>query len=293
MQAGVWGMSHYLVVLLIAGIAILLSFIFVAFSSSLFQNAVTGEISELSRNAEQTMPTSILPEKIAALPEPVRRYIGYVMPAGTPPVRFVRMKQTGEFRTDPAGEWMPLEAEQYFSTGFPGFIWHARIRFASVLRFDVRDSFDGAKGNMLVKLLSTVPIADAKGPEIDASSLHRYIGEMPWFPTAFLNEEYITWEPIDSSRARAIITDGNRSVSVEFSFDEAGRITKVSTDERFRTVGDRFVRDRWTGYYDDYEERNGMNVPMEIAAEWNLPEGDFSYVRLRVTEIEYDAFSHW
>lgn len=285
-------MSVYTVLLLIAGIIVIGSVVFVAFSSNSFQRSVEGEVSVLSRSAEQTIPKPFPVEKIEELPEPVQQYLAYVIPAGAEPVRFVRMKQTGEFRTDPAGEWMPLEAEQYFSAGFPAFIWHAKIRFLSVFRIDVRDKFDGAKGNMLVKLLSTVPIADAKGPEIDISSLHRYVGEMPWFPTAFLNEEYISWEPIDSSRARAIITDGKCTASVEFSFDEVGRITKVTTDERYRTVGDQFVRDRWTGYYDDYEERNGMNVPMEIVAEWNLPEGDFSYVRLRVTEMEYDVFSH-
>jgi len=73
---------------------------------------------------------------------------------------------------------------------------------------DVRDKYDGREGNMLVKLLSTMPIADAKGPEVDVSSIHRYIDEMPWFPTAFLNEEYIAWEPIDSFHAKAVITDG-------------------------------------------------------------------------------------
>ena len=278
-------------VLVIAGVIAIGMVTGMVLCSYSFDRSVEREVSDMAAGAETALPKALFAETIEQLPEPVQQYLAYAIPAGTPPVRFVRMKQTGEFRTDPAGAWMPLEAEQYFSAGFPGFIWHARIRFASVLRFDVRDSFDGAKGNMLVKILSTVPIADAKGPEIDASSLHRYIGEMPWFPTAFLNEEYITWEPIDSSRARAIITDGNRSVSVEFSFDEAGRITRVTTDERYRSVGDRFVRDRWTGYYRDYREQNGLNVPMELMAEWNLPGGDFSYVRLRATEIEYDVFS--
>lgn len=283
-------MSHVTIALLIAGIIIIGAVAFVLFNSYSFQRTVEDEISVLSRNAEQTTPAPVLPEKIAALPKPVRRYVEYAIPAGREPVRFVRMKQTGEFKTDPAGEWMPLEAEQYFSAGSPGFIWHAKIRANPLFRIDVRDTYDGKKGNMLVKLLSTVPVADATGPEMDVSSLHRYIGEMPWFPTAFLNEKHIAWEPVDSSHARAIITDGELSATVDFSFDEAGRITKVTTDERYRTVGDQFIRDTWAGYYDDYQEIGGFRVPMEIAGEWNLPEGNYSYVRLRVTEMEYDVF---
>lgn len=293
MQVGVWGMSHYMVFILIVGIIIIGAVAFVLVSSSSLQRSVEDEISVLSRSAEQTIPNPCHDEKIASLPEPVRRYLRYAMPAGGEPVRFVRMKETGEFRTDSAGEWMPLVAEQYFSTGFPGFIWHATIRYKSLFWIDVRDTYDGKKGNMLVKLLSTIPIANASGPEIDVSSLHRYVGEMPWFPPAFLNEEYISWEPVDSARARAVIIDGKYAATVEFSFDEVGRITKVTTDERYRTVGDQFIRDTWTGYYGDYQEVGGFRVPMEIAGEWNLPEGDFSYVRLRVTGMEYDVFSQY
>lgn len=284
-------MSHYMVVILIVGIVIVGAVAYVLFAASSFQRSVEDEISVLSLSAEETMQAPLLPEAIAPLPEPVRRYLTDAIPAEREPVRFVRMKQTGEFRTEPGGKWMPLDAEQYVSTGFPGFIWHAKIRANSLFWIDVRDRYDEGRGNMLVKLLSTIPVADAKGPEIDLSSLHRYIGEMPWYPTAFLNEKHIAWEPVDSSHARAVITDGEFSATVEFSFDEAGHITKVTTDERYRTVGDQFIRDTWTGYYDDFQEVNGFWVPMEIAAEWNLPEGDFSYVRLRVTEMEYDLFS--
>ena len=277
--------------LLIAGIIIVGAVAYVLLGASSLKRSVEDEISDLSRSAEETLPAPVLPEQIAALPEPVQRYLAYAIPAGRAPVRFVRMKQTGEFRTDPAGDWMPLDAEQYVSAGFPGFIWHAKIRTNTLVWIDVRDIFDGKQGNMLVKLLSGVPVADASGPEIDLSSLHRYIGEMPWYPTAFLNEEYIAWEPVDASHVRAIITVGDTAATVVFSFDDAGRITKVTTDERYRTVGDQFFRDTWTGYFDDYQEHGGFRVPTEIAAEWNLPEGDYPYVRLQVTAMEYDLFS--
>ncbi|MDE4907683.1 hypothetical protein L0665_03530 [Methanogenium marinum] len=284
-------MSHVTILFFIASIIIILFVIVVAFCSLSFQRNVGDEISDLSQRAKETKTESLSGERIDFLPEPVQRYVRYSLPEGAEPVRFARMKQTGEFRTDPAGVWMPVEAEQYFSAGFPAFIWHAKIQFWSLFWIDVRDKYDGGEGNMLVKIFSTIPVADAKGPEIDVSSLHRYIGEMPWFPTAFLNEEHITWEPIDSSHAKAVITDGENVASVEFSFDEEGRITKVTTEERFRTVGNQFSADKWTGYYYDYQEKNGLNVPMEIMGEWNLPDGNFSYVKLRVTEMEYDVFS--
>ena len=99
-------MSHYMVFILIVGIIIIGAVAFVLVSSSSLQRSVEDEISVLSRSAEQTIPNPCHDEKIASLPEPVRRYLRYAMPAGGGPVRVVRMKETGQFRTDPAGEWM-------------------------------------------------------------------------------------------------------------------------------------------------------------------------------------------
>ena len=279
--------------MIIAGIIVIVCSLIVALSSISFDRAVDREVTDLAARAEEAEPASLAAEKPGNLPEPVRRYLEYAISGEAESVRFVRMTQEGVLRTDPDGEWMPIEAEQYFSAEPPGFLWHAKSQVLSLFWIDVRDRYAGGEGNMLVKGLSTIPIADAKGPEMDLSSLQRYIGEMPWFPTAFLNDEYVTWEAIDESHARAIITDGTDSANVIFSFDGAGRITSVSTDARYRTVGDSYSRDRWTGYFYDYQEQDGFIVPMEIMAEWNLPEGNFSYIRLRVTEMEYDVFSRY
>ena len=286
-------MSHLTVVVIIAGIIVIVCGIVVALSSISFDRSVDREVADLAARAEEAEPAPRPAGKPANLPEPVRRYLEYAISGEAESVRFVRMTQEGVLRTDPDGEWMPIEAEQYFSAEPPGFLWHAKSRVLALFWIDVRDRYAGGEGNMLVKGLSTIPLADAKGPEMDLSSLQRYIGEMPWFPTAFLNDEYVTWEAIDESHARAIITDGANSANVVFSFDEAGRVTSVMTEARYRTVGDTYSRDRWTGYYYDYREQAGFTVPMEIVAEWNLPGGDFTYIRLRVTEMEYDVFSRY
>jgi hypothetical protein len=280
-------------VVMIVGIIVIGCGVVVVLSSISYDRMVDREVAELAAQAEETQAVSLPTGTVERLPAPVQRYLAYAIPAEAGPVRFVRMKQTGEFRTDPAGEWMPVGAEQYFSAEPPGFLWHATIRVFSLFRIDARDRYAAREGNMLVKGLFTIPIADAKGEEMDLSCLQRYIGEMPWFPTAFLNDDHVSWEPIDASHAKAVITDGTIAATVVFTFDEVGRITSVTTDERYRTVGDTYIRNRWTGYYGDYQEQGGLIVPMEIAAEWNLPEGNFSYVRLRVTDMEYDVFSRY
>lgn len=63
----------------------------------------------------------------------------------------------------------------------------------------VQRYFNG-HGNMLIKIFSTFTIADAKGSEMDYSSLIRFLSEAPWYPTALLPSEYLQWEEIDKVR---------------------------------------------------------------------------------------------
>jgi len=59
-----------------------------------------------------------------------------------------------------------------------------------------------------------ITIADATGDEIDQGTLVRYLNEMMWFPTAYLND-YIQWEPIDSGSAKATISWQGLSASAD------------------------------------------------------------------------------
>ena len=71
---------------------------------------------------------------------------------------------------------------------------------------------------MFIKMLGVKTIGDVRGEEMDYSSLVRYLNEMMWFPTAFLNDN-IRWEAVDQNSARVTITDG-RSASAVMYFDE-------------------------------------------------------------------------
>jgi hypothetical protein len=41
------------------------------------------------------------------------------------------------------------------------------------------------------------------------------------------------------------------------------------------------------GRFINYQERNGMLIPLDGEVAWNLPDGDLSYWRGRIEAIEY------
>ena len=56
---------------------------------------------------------------------------------------------------------------------------------------------------MLIKAASLVTVADAKGKEIDQGEMVRYLSEMTWFPSTFL-EDNVSFEAVDARSARVI-----------------------------------------------------------------------------------------
>ncbi|MCQ1535689.1 hypothetical protein FTO70_08350 [Methanosarcina sp. KYL-1] len=268
-----------------------LFFIFVLFvvlevNSHLFNRKIEEEIEALAEISASTPDRAFSCSQIEAYPEPVQRYFRHVMKAGQPYIKSAILTQTGLFRPKEGQAWMPLSAEQYFTSGEPAFIWKARVKKGPVW-IDARDKYYSGKGNMLIKPFSAITAADAKGPEMDVSSLFRYLSEAPWFPTA-LAADNIEWKAIDSNSARATIRDRGLKVSAVFTFNEKGEVTKVTTREKYREVKGKYYLDEWTGYFNNYREFDGILVPTEAIAAWNLAGGESEYARLRITEIRYN-----
>ena len=254
----------------------------------MFGNRVAREIQELFASSGDISHNVFSYDQITELPPPVQGYLRYSLNEGQRYISCGRMKQDGLIRAREGQRWQRLTAEQYFTTEEPGFIWHARTRLLRFLWITARDRYYRGQGNMLIKFLSTFTMGDVKGKEMDEASLIRFVAEMPAYPTALLSARYLSWEPVDINSARAIARHEGHEVSMVFHFNEVGQVTSVTTPDRCRQVRGGLVKTHWTGHIGDYQEINGMRIPREMEAVWNLPKGDFSYGRFTVTEIEYN-----
>ncbi len=232
-------------------------------------------------------PSGVLTEKdIEGLPQVVKEWLSYAGVIGKERTKAVRTKQTARMRLDPAGRWMPVSAEQYFTTDKPGFVWKARIKAAPLIHIAGRDQYQDGRGNMLIKALSLFTVADASGEEIDQGSLLRYLAETIWFPDAVVHEA-ITWEEIDSHRARATMNYGGIEASGVFQFNERGQVVSFEA-ERFGDFDGVIRKETWLITVDDYKEFEGVKVPTEGGVTWKLKEGDWLWYRFVVEDIEYN-----
>jgi hypothetical protein len=221
------------------------------------------------------------------LPAPVRRYLEVSGAARREPVRTVRLRHGGTFRPALDKPWSAIRGEQYFSVDPPGFVWWGRIRVAPGLWVEARDRSLGGRGNMLIKVASTWTIGDVRGPEMDEGSLVRLLGEMVWFPTAFLDARHVSWTPIDDTSARATLRVGQREVAAVFHFAPDGLPSGLIAD-RYRDVDGKGVLTPWTGEYREYREVDGLRVPFRNDVSWQVDGQAHPYARWEFEQVEYD-----
>jgi hypothetical protein len=179
---------------------------------------------------------------------------------------------------------MPFEAEQYYTTDPPGFVWIARFQMASALTIFGRDRYADGVGSIRMWLLSLIPVVGKSGGGLNQGALLRYLNETMWFPAAAVSP-YITWEALDAHSARATMRYGGVSGSATFVFDEQGRLADMFAERYDDASGG---LQPWSTPIAAHGEFDGVRVPVAGEGRWRYPSGDFTYIRLRVTTLEYD-----
>ncbi len=220
------------------------------------------------------------------LPRAVQRYLKYSGVVGKPRYQVVRLTQEGEMCMAPGKKWIPLKAVEYYITSKPGFVWFGKINFAPLVSATAVDSYVGGEGRMLVKLISTIPVVNQKGDEMKQASLMRFLNEMTWFPTAFLNDN-ISWEQIDDRSALVMIMDHGLEAEGTLKIDDTGRMVDFVA-KRHRLEGKELKLRTWRTPISVHGDIAGLNLPVEGEALYELETGDFPYIRVQVTNLEFD-----
>jgi hypothetical protein len=275
----------WIILLIIVGSIILLAAILLSIGDILFKNRAYTIVNGLFRSIENAQNQIITEEDIVTLPVPVQKYLRITGVIGREKITTVRLKQQGSFRQG-ENPWMEFNAEQYYTPDPPSFVWIADMKAFPILHVKGRDLYSEGQGNMLIKIPPFITIADARGKEITQGTLLRYLNEIMWFPAAYVNE-YIQWKAIDDYRAEATMTYLGTTVSALLYFDNDGRLMNFEAD-RYYTEKGMYSLQKWTTPIKEYGSIKGMYLPIKGEGVWKLPSGDFPYIRLEITDIEYN-----
>ncbi len=276
-----------LYVLLFLGLIIISYFIATTIAESTLRSKIEAETKEMFDKVKDVHPQIVTESDIKNLPEPVKRWLRYSEVIGKERVVSVRLKQKGTFRMGVDKDWIPFEAEEYYTIDEPAFLWSVKMKMAPFFYVTGRDRYFEGKGNMLVKLASIVTVADGKGEEIDQGTLLRFLNEIMWFPSAALSY-YIFWEEIDKNSAKATMSYGDVTASAIFFFDDKGAFINMTADRYCDMGNGKYSLEKWATPTEEYKRINNIPLPYKGTGMWHYKKGDFEYVKLEVTEIEYN-----
>lgn len=268
----------------IANVLVLIAGIF-AFGQWSYNRLISIEIESFLPT--KTQARIVTGDQLSTLPAVVQNWLKRSNVVGKEAANFVHLNQKGQMKTKPDGNWLPFKAEQYFTVEKPGFIWTADIQAAPMIHIVGRDKYEHGKGNMLIKIQSLFPIANATGPEIDQGSMLRYLAEIGWFPSAALNN-YIQWDAVDSTSAKATMQYGAITASGIFRFNKEGDLLSFEAKRYYDRKEGATLEDWWIENK-TWKEMQGIRIPIQSEVTWKLKNGDFNWLKLEITAIEYDG----
>ena len=218
--------------------------------------------------------------QLVDLPQPVQRYFRHVLKNGQAYVKTVKLTHDGWFKTGAHKAWTAISGVEYFTTNTPGFIWKGKTA-----QFTAIDRYIEGKGRLQVFLLSLIRIVNASGKKYDQGELSRWLSESVWFPTTLLPSENLSWVAINATTARLLFNANGRSIQFLVSFNAMDEMAEMETS---RFMGDGKT-ETWVTKMTNYQELNGIKIPMRAEALWRLADGDFSYARFHVKTIQYNV----
>lgn len=243
--------------------------------SSRYEQSIGAAKAELAGiEPEESRPRTDLPPEIEAF---ARRGTSSPQPGA------VVLRQVGAMRLAPDKGWSALTAEHTVSTIVSSFVWHARVKMASLVTAVVVDSYVASAGRLEARLFGSVRVAKAEGPETDRAELMRYLGELAWAPEAILYNRDLHWRRFSDSEFEVSAEASGGLAAVRLRLDAKGDITQVEADDRPMGRGKESIPTPWRARVWDYAEVGGFRIPRMGEVSWLLPEGEFTYWRGEVT----------
>lgn len=235
-------------------------------------NEMAKTLSAKAYNAENVFRE----EDIAGLPAPVQKYYRYCGYIGTAQMPYITITYRDVDFIFDKNKPLKIDYIQYNFAKEPNRIAYIDSSMYGI-PFEGLDSYIDGAGSMKGVIAKIFTLFNQTGKTMDKSSLVTFLSESLLIPSAAL-QNYIVWEAIDDSHAKATISYYGISVSGVFTFNDLGEMLSFTTDDRGATSSDgKSENVKWSVICGDYKETNGIKKPTVFQAVWHYDDGDLVY----------------
>jgi hypothetical protein len=260
----------------------------VAFGAWATETEISGHSDAVRRLAAAQPPVIADAVALAGLPDPVRRYLSFAVPRPPEGATTVRLTAAGAFRRPGTTSFQATTAEQTVALGTPALMFAATTPIVPGVWARAYDFFADGRMVMRAKILSLLAVVDEReNPTLNQISLRRWLIESPLYPLALLPGGPVTWQPIDSSRARATVAGFGTTASLVARFRPDGSLESLTADE----PGDLETPYHGSGEYaerTDYRPVQGLMIPHGFTLARKAGERVEPFWRGTITAIRFE-----
>jgi hypothetical protein len=224
---------------------------------------------------------------IAHLPAPIQKYIRYTGSIGKPKVKNFKAVFTGGIRSKPTDEYMSFTSTQYNFFDSPSRIFYigAKKMGMPVIGLHI---YEKEKAVFQIKLLGLFTFVDAKGNKMDQGETVTVFNDMCFMAPATLIDKRIVWESIDDLNVKAVFINGKIRISATLYFNDKGELINFISNDRYDTDGKTYNNYPWLTPVKAYKNVAGYRLPSEAELIYIRPDGEFTYGRFLLKDIQYN-----
>ncbi len=226
-------------------------------------------------------------EDIKRLPEPVQRYLHHCGYIGKPIANHAEVCFLESYiKLSPDKKWLKLRTYQHNFTDNPSRLAYMRANMFGFIPFEGRDKYHNGHGHMYGILGKMIKIFDETDVEIAQGAAIVLLAEVLLIPS-YAIQPYIHWEAVDEHTANARFVHQGVDVGGTFHFNEQGDYIRFTSNERpYSLPKGGYELQPYTIEIRSYQQQGDIRVVKEVAAIWNMPQGDFEYWRGTIREIK-------
>ncbi|MBN1781839.1 hypothetical protein JW948_11980 [bacterium] len=241
-----------------------------------------------------TARIAVSPEALKPLPAPVRRYLQQVLGNNASRYSLVRLRHGGymhvgmdsNFYDHP--KWKFFVAEDLVRLDRPAFFWKAMIHLGWEFWRKGSLLLDADRAELVWTWMGVVPLLKLSNPHVRKHALAQYLVFSPWYPTALLQSDYLSWTAVNDTSAHVTIQSNGLTIQGEFHFNGDGMLCRFVTNDIGRITEGGAVYEACRVNYRYYEKLEGILMPVRLSYSWKTPRGWISNADFRLDEIVFE-----
>lgn len=226
---------------------------------------------------------------LESLPAPIRKYLLFSGSIGKPRIFNFRVQFRGQMKKHSKGRALKIKAYQYSFFDEPARLYYIRSVLPRIPK-DGLHLYANARALMAINMINRIRVADSRGPEMDQGETVTFFSDLCLLAPAALIDQPVVWEAEDGKTVHATYTNDDQKIQATLFFDHDGALVNFLSHDRYKSAdGISYHMFPWSTTVADYREIKGRMVPRLMDASWHAPEGEFTYSRREVTEIQYNC----